>query len=115
MSIDEISWNVVDVVFAGDDPAVGTVFPHGLPSREPRIGWEISGAICPDLHIETGNKQGEGSFFTSFLPVLAAALLSTCEPCCMIPTRMFKCNGTNAPYRSPVGDLARASQEGRLE
>jgi hypothetical protein len=32
MSIDEVSWKVVNVVFAGYDPAVGTVFPHGLLS-----------------------------------------------------------------------------------
>jgi hypothetical protein len=32
MPIDEVAWNVVEVVFAGHDPAIGTVFPHGLVS-----------------------------------------------------------------------------------
>jgi hypothetical protein len=32
MSIDEVPWNVVNVVFASYDPAVGTVFPPGLLS-----------------------------------------------------------------------------------
>jgi hypothetical protein len=28
MSIDEVAWNVIEVVFAGYHPAVGSVFPH---------------------------------------------------------------------------------------
>jgi len=32
MSINEVSWNVVQMVLAGHDPAVGAVFPHGLLS-----------------------------------------------------------------------------------
>ena len=32
VSIDEVSRNVVEVVFAGYDPAVGTIFPHALLS-----------------------------------------------------------------------------------
>ena len=47
MPVDEIAWNVVDVVFAGHDPAIGIVFPHGILSPEEltKVGWETSGAI----------------------------------------------------------------------
>jgi hypothetical protein len=35
MFVDEVARNVVDVVFAGHDPAIGIVFPHGvLPPEE---------------------------------------------------------------------------------
>ena len=32
VSIDEVSGNVVEMVFANYDPAVGTIFPHSLLS-----------------------------------------------------------------------------------
>jgi hypothetical protein len=32
MSVDEVARNVIDVILAGDDPAVGNIFPHGLLS-----------------------------------------------------------------------------------
>jgi len=32
MPIDEVPWNVVEVILASYNPAVGTVFPHGLLS-----------------------------------------------------------------------------------
>lgn len=30
MSVDEVTWNVVDVVLAIHNPAVGNIFPHGV-------------------------------------------------------------------------------------
>lgn len=33
MSIDKISGNVIDVIFADHDPAVGIIFPHRVLSR----------------------------------------------------------------------------------
>ena len=30
MPVDDVAWNVVNVVFAGHDPAIGIVFPHGV-------------------------------------------------------------------------------------
>jgi hypothetical protein len=32
MSVDEVARNVIDVILAGDDPAVGNILPHGLLS-----------------------------------------------------------------------------------
>ena len=34
MSVDEVPWNVVEAVFAQHDPAIRTVFPHGLLSED---------------------------------------------------------------------------------
>jgi hypothetical protein len=32
MPVDKVARNVIDVIFAGHDPTIGTVFPHGLLS-----------------------------------------------------------------------------------
>ena len=38
MSVDEVARNVIDVILAGDDPAVGNILPHGLLSWAHK-GW----------------------------------------------------------------------------
>jgi hypothetical protein len=47
MSIDEVPWNVVEVVLAYHDPAVGTVFPHGY---SPEDHQKLAGGN-PYLHL----------------------------------------------------------------
>jgi len=38
--VDEVAWKVVDVIFAGHDPAIRIIFPHGVLSAEvAHKGW----------------------------------------------------------------------------
>jgi hypothetical protein len=53
---------VVDVVFAGHDPAIGIVFPHGVfsPGESHRVGWDTSEAILyPFKRIRCEKTTGE--------------------------------------------------------
>jgi hypothetical protein len=74
MPVDEVAWNVVDVVFAGHGPTIGTVFPHVAFLRgATQVGWETSGAIVLlfiQAHV-TGKGNAEAGFFTTSLQGMA--------------------------------------------
>lgn len=46
MSVKHVAWNVINVVFAGDGPAVGTIFPHEFFSEDPQVAGETSGQLA---------------------------------------------------------------------
>ena len=56
MSIDKISGNVIDVIFADHDPAVGIIFPHVF-SPEDTPDWLGISAMCIHSSAFDGKRQ----------------------------------------------------------
>jgi hypothetical protein len=73
MPVDEVAWNVVDVVFAGHDPAIGIVFPHGLLPKDHK-GWlgKPVEQVVPIQAYLLGKNNRVITFFTAFLQGVAS-------------------------------------------
>jgi hypothetical protein len=66
MPVEHVPWKVIDVVLAGHNPAVGTIFPHGISPEGSWTGWEITEVILAYSSLLAEKSQEGSRLFTTF-------------------------------------------------